>query len=93
MFSHFEQKRLEKLQKIQTNIYKKKQKSKIKTIRKVIIDGYDEQSDCYIGRDEYNSYGVDSVIYVVSNRELDLGELVDVKIIATSEIDLIGEVL
>lgn len=87
------EKRLNKLQKIQTKIYTKKQKSKINTIRRVIIDGYDEQSDCYIGRDEYNSYGVDSVIYVITNRELNFGEVVDVKIVTTNKIDLIGEVL
>lgn len=87
------EKRLIKLQNIQTKIYKKKQKEKIGTSRQVIIDSYDEKSDCYIGRDEFNSYGVDSVIYVISSRELDLGEIVNVKIIATSEIDLIGEVL
>lgn len=87
------QKRLLKLQKLQTKIYKSKQKEKLNTTRQVIIDTYDEESDCYIARDEYNSFSVDSVIYVISGRKLDFGEIVNVKIVAINEIDLIGEVL
>ncbi len=91
------QKRLRKAQKVQNKIYKKLQKQSIGQERDVIIDSIavqkDEQNEnfVYICRDQANSYMVDSVIQVLSNKEHNCGEIIKVKIVSSIDIDLVAE--
>ena len=47
----------------------------------------------YLGRTEYDAPEVDGIVYVNSNRTLNPGDFVDVKITDTYEYDLAGEVV
>ncbi|MGN1227185.1 MAG: 30S ribosomal protein S12 methylthiotransferase RimO [Christensenellales bacterium] len=85
--------RLKKVTKLQTKLYVKRQKKKVGQILDCIVDYYDAENDCYIGRTTFDSYEVDTICYISSPDELAVGEVVNVKIIATNGIDLIGEVL
>lgn len=85
--------RLKKVQKLQTKLYVARQKKKVGQIFYCMIDAYDAENDWYIGRTMYDSYDVDTICYISSPDELNIGELANVKITATNGIDLIGEVL
>lgn len=60
-----------------------------KTIQ-VLID--EKGNDYYLGRSQYDAPEVDGVVYVKSGRTLKPGEFVRVKITATMEYDLSGDV-
>lgn len=87
------ERRLKKVQKLQTKLYISRQKKKVGQILDCMIDAYDEENDWYIGRTTFDSYEVDTICYISSPDELLIGELASVKITATNGIDLIGEVL
>ncbi|MBQ8749520.1 MAG: 30S ribosomal protein S12 methylthiotransferase RimO [Clostridia bacterium] len=86
-------KRLKKVEKLQTKLYKNRQKKKVGQILDCMIDYYDAENDWYIGRTTFDSYEVDTICYISSADELQIGEVVSVKITATNGIDLIGDVL
>ena len=60
-----------------------------KTLR-VIIDEFDGEQ--YIGRTEYDSPEVDTLVYLPSDKQLNIGHLYDVEITASEGFDLIGKV-
>lgn len=75
----------------QYNIFVKKQEAKIGKTYKVIVEGYDGYTDCYVGRSYMDAAEIDSVIYFTSAVELDFGEFVMVEIEGIKDYDLIGE--
>ena len=56
----------------------------------VIVDGFDEEEMLYFGRSYMDAPEIDSGINFVSEKELGIGEAVDVLITSTDEYDLIG---
>ncbi len=64
---------------------------KIGTTCEVIIEGYDEDEFCYVGRSESDTPDVDTIAYVYSNDELLAGDIVSIKILDFDEYDMIGE--
>lgn len=75
----------------QFNIFTKKQEEKIGKTYKVIVEGYDDYTDCYVGRSYMDAAEIDSVIYFTSAVELDFGEFVMVEATGVKDYDLIGE--
>ncbi len=65
--------------------------AKIGTITQVIIEGYDENEFCYVGRSACDTPDVDTLAYVYSQNELSVGDIVKIKIIDFDEYDMIGE--
>lgn len=65
---------------------KKSAEYKGKTIE-ILCEGYDEKKDCYLGRDEYGR-----MAYFKGDASL-IGQFVNVKIIKTGGISLIGEIV
>ncbi|MDE6659629.1 MAG: 30S ribosomal protein S12 methylthiotransferase RimO [Eubacterium sp.] len=83
------QKRADVLMDIQYTITEEANKSKIGNVYKVIIDEKDD--DKYIGRSYLDSPEIDSGIIFTSDKELEIGSFVDVKITDYDGYDLIGE--
>jgi len=81
--------RLDKLMRIQQNISSELEFDKVGKIFKVIIDRI--EGNYYIGRTEFCSPEVDpEVLIPISEKELEIGNFYDVKIINSEEFDLYG---
>ncbi len=74
----------------QFSIFTDKLEALLGTVQKCVIEDYDGYSDSYSGRTWMDAPEIDSMINVVSERELVIGETVDVLITSTDEYDLIG---
>lgn len=85
--------RAEVVMDIQYDIFEKKQKAKIGKIYEVLVDGFDEDELLVYGRTYMDAPEIDSRVILSANRELIPGEFVKAKIIATDDIDLVGEVI
>ncbi len=62
-----------------------------KTLR-VIIDEFDDNMQCWIGRTEFDSPEVDCNVFVSSENELEVGAIYDVEITGSEGFDLYGTV-
>ncbi len=69
-----------------------KNKEKIGKITKAIVEGYDEEEFCYVGRTSQDTPEVDANAYIYSSYELNAGDIVNIKIIDADEYDITGEV-
>lgn len=85
------QKRLDKLMTLQQGISLSINKEKIGSTLEVIVEGYDEENFLFLGRGRGDSIGVDSTIYFGASDDVNLGDIVNVKILDASEYDLTGE--
>ncbi|MDE6469419.1 MAG: 30S ribosomal protein S12 methylthiotransferase RimO [Eubacterium sp.] len=81
--------RAEVLIDIQYSITESSNQRRIGNIYKVVIDGKD--NDCYLGRSYLDSPEIDSGIIIKSNRQLSVGEFINVKITDYNGYDLVGE--
>lgn len=82
------QKRLDIVMSIQNKISSELMKEKTGKKDKVIIEGYDEDELCYVGRSSGDTPDVDGMAYVYSEDELFAGQIVDVEIVDASEYDI-----
>lgn len=64
--------------------------SKIGKTFEVVIEEVAEENKIYVGRSSYDSPDVDGVVYVHTDRALQIGEFINVKINDALEYDLIG---
>lgn len=62
--------------------------AKLGTVAEVIIEGYDEEEFCYVGRCSTDTVDVDGIAYVYSEEELSAGDIVKAEIIDSSEYDV-----
>lgn len=85
--------RAELIMEEQYPIFEEKQNEKIGKTFKVIVDGFDEENLFYVGRTYMDCIEIDSIVIISTEEELFPGEFVNVKIIATEDCDLIGEVV
>ena len=76
----------------QMSIVEEKNNEKIGRIFRTIVEEYDPYSDSYTGRTYMDAPEIDGLIRFTSSEELDIGELVNVKVFDIDEYDLIGEV-
>ena len=83
--------RAEVIMDIQYSITEEANKARIGNIYKTIIDSFEDGH--YIGRSYLDSPEIDSGIIINSDRELVVGEFVDVKITDYDGYDLIGEII
>ncbi|MDR0363419.1 MAG: 30S ribosomal protein S12 methylthiotransferase RimO [Bacteroidales bacterium] len=84
------QKRAEYLMDIQQEISLNKNKAKIGSIQKTLIDEF--ETSYWIGRTEHDSPEVDNTVLIKSKKPLKIGELYDVKIVGADLYDLEGEI-
>lgn len=60
---------------------------------KVIVDGFDEDASCYVGRSYMQVPEIDGTVLFGALTELHPGDFVEVEIIGADEYDLIGQAL
>ena len=60
-----------------------------KTI-KVLVEGFDRESCCYVGRSEADAPDIDGVVLFVSEKELSPGDFAEVELLDILEYDLMG---
>ena len=84
------QSRLDRLMEVQQEIAFDTASEKVGKTLRVIIDEFDGEQ--YIGRTEYDSPEVDTLVYLPSDKQLNIGHLYDVEITASEGFDLIGKV-
>lgn len=77
----------------QYDIFTDKQRDLVGTVQTCVVEEYDPYSDSYSGRTWMDAPEIDSVISFISDRELTVGEFVQVEITDVNEYDLIGEVI
>lgn len=84
-------KRRNRIMSIQRNNSKELLEKKIGRVFEAVIDS--KNKDYYIGRLNFQSPGIDGIIYIKSSHNLNIGEFVNVKIVSCMEYDFIGEVI
>ncbi|QBD84847.1 30S ribosomal protein S12 methylthiotransferase RimO [Clostridium tetani] len=82
--------RREELMKMQRDIVKSINADKVNKVYKVIVDNFNGEH--YIGRNYEMLPEIDGAIYFKCDKILNIGEMVDIKILETLEYDLIGVV-
>lgn len=75
----------------QFKIFCEKQDELIGETVRCVVEDYDGYTDTYSGRTWRDAPEIDSGIFIVSPRELEIGDFVDVVITDTKDYDLIGE--
>ncbi|MCB9747770.1 MAG: 30S ribosomal protein S12 methylthiotransferase RimO [Candidatus Omnitrophica bacterium] len=86
--------RMHALMQVQKKISKTKQKKFIGTQQRVLIDEKSNQEKAlYLGRTEFDAPEVDGIVYIQSENELKVGEMVNVEIVDAYEYDLVGRLL
>ena len=83
--------RLDILMSIQADVSEKLNSARVGTTCKVIIDEYDEDIMMYIGRSQAEAPDVDGVVYVTSEKNIEIGSIAEVRITDFAEYDLLGE--
>ena len=83
--------RKDELMKLQMGISLQLNKEKIGKKATVLIEGYDEEEFCYVGRCSTDTPDVDGTAYVYSEDELEAGDIVEIEIIDFSEYDIVGK--
>lgn len=83
--------RVNEIMKLQEKISLEINQSRVGQSLKVIIDS--EESDCYIGRTEFDSPDVDNAVFISKEKTLTVGEFYNVKITDAAEYDLFGEIV
>lgn len=85
------QRRAEEIMEVQQEISLEKNQEKIGQVCKVLIDK--KEAGRYLGRTEFDSVEVDNEVVIHSNKKLQIGEFVMVKITKAYDYDLEGEVV
>lgn len=70
--------------------YNALQLGKIKT---AVVEGFDKWAECYFGRTEADAPDIDGKVFFSSEKKLQIGEYVQVKITDILDYDLLGEVI
>lgn len=84
-------KRRDELMRLQKEISKEINALKVGKTADVIIEDYDGGELCYVGRCSTDTPEVDGTAYVYSDTELNLGDIVKIKILQADEYDVTGE--
>ncbi len=85
------QDRAEHIMETQLDIAGAKNKAKIGTVQKVLIEGWDEYIKCYYGRSSADAPEIDGKVFFVAKKPLVIGDFVEVQINDVIEYDLLGE--
>jgi ribosomal protein S12 methylthiotransferase len=85
--------RCEKIMEIQESISWKMNQNRIGKIYPVLTEGYDESEFMYFGRSYFDSVEVDGLVYFAALDEVEIGEIVQVKILDAGNFDVTGEMI
>lgn len=85
------QQRYDEIYQLQSEIAKESNKKRLETVTSVRIDSISDDGIFYIGRSSSEAPEVDPVIFVIAGeKELEIGQVYDVKIVDCSEYDMTG---
>lgn len=87
------EKRRNELMEFQSNVSMRINKKKEGTVTEAIVEWYDEDNLCYVGRTVCDTPEVDGLAYIYSTEELKAGDIVKIKIISSDEYDITGEMI
>ena len=74
----------------QQTINEERNRAQLGKIVKVLVEGFDMETCCYVGRSEADAPDIDGVVLFVSEKELSPGDFAEVEIIDTLDYDLMG---
>ena len=77
----------------QLSVVLSKNEEKFGKVLEVLIEGYDDYIKCYFGRSRADAPEIDGKIFFISDRPLEIGTFVEVKINDSIEYDLLGELV
>ena len=84
--------RFDRLMKLQQSVVLKKNNERLGKEYKVLAEGVAEDGIFYYGRSSQEAPEIDGLIYFTSERPVQIGDFVIVKVLAVEKYDLIGEV-
>ena len=88
------QQRVDKIMKLQKQISRKRNRLLRKSIQKTIVEAYDDETKFYYGRSyAFAPDDIDGMVVFQSERELQIGDMVNVLIKTTFDYDLIGDAI
>ena len=87
------QKRAELIMDMQHIISERKNAQKLGEVVEAVVEGYDESNESYYGRSAADAPDIDGKVYFTSDKELKVGDYVDIKITKNLDYDLIGVVV
>ncbi len=85
--------RAEMIMQQQMLISSQKNKSFMDKELEIVVEGFDQYGECYFGRSRADAPDIDGKIFFTSEKRLNTGNYVKVKIVDTLDYDLIGEVI
>ena len=83
--------RLKKIQKIQYDIAHEKNINKIGTKEKVVIDSYNAEKNCFIGRTKNMSPDIDFYVEIMFDNKINIGYIYNVRLIDFKDFCYIGQ--
>jgi len=66
---------------------------KLDEVFEAVVEGFDKYAECYFGRCRFDAPDIDGKIFFTSEKQLGLGQYVNIKVTDTLDYDLIGEVV
>ena len=63
------------------------------TIKEAVVEGFDKWAECYFGRTAADAPDIDGKVFFSSERPLQVGDYVNIKITDMLDYDLLGEVV
>lgn len=74
----------------QQTINEARNRAQLGKIVKVLVEGFDRESCCYVGRSEADAPDIDGVVLFVSEKELSPGDFAEVELLDILDYDLMG---
>ena len=71
----------------------KRLEQQLGTEKTAVVEGFDKWAECYFGRTAADAPDIDGKVFFTSERQLRLGEYVQIQITDTLDYDLLGEVI
>lgn len=65
----------------------------IDTVKTAVVEGFDKWAECYFGRTAADAPDIDGKVFFTSERPLQIGDYVQIRIIDMLDYDLLGEVI
>ncbi len=83
--------RLDSIMQLQQRISAEKLEEKVGEVLDVLVEEYDEESECFVGRSRGDAPDIDGKVFFHAS-QADAGDLVKIRITAALDYDLIGEI-
>lgn len=91
--SDVKQQRRNELMALQSEISAELNRKKVGSVTEAIVEDYDDENLCYVGRTAFDTPEVDGAAYIYSTEELNAGDIVKIKIVSSGEYDVTGEMI